>query len=44
LLGGRDAPSPIGGEGFVMSRQRRLELLEVERAGDELFTRWAIRR
>jgi len=44
LLGGRDAPTPIGGPGFSMSGQRRLELLEVDRVGDELFTRWKIVR
>jgi 2,5-diamino-6-(ribosylamino)-4(3H)-pyrimidinone 5'-phosphate reductase len=44
LLGGRDAPTPIEGEGLSMAQQHRLKLLEVERVGDELFTRWAVCR
>ncbi|HXV77284.1 MAG TPA: dihydrofolate reductase family protein, partial [Candidatus Polarisedimenticolaceae bacterium] len=44
LLGGREAPTPIEGVGLAMSDQRRLKLIEVERSGDELFTRWAVRR
>lgn len=44
LLGGRDAPTIVGGDGFPMERQRRLRLLSLEREGDELFTRWAVRR
>ena len=44
LLGGRDAPTPIDGEGLPMAHQHRLKLLEADRVGDELFTRWEVRR
>lgn len=40
LLGGRDAPSMIGGQGFTMGAQRRLRLMEVRREGDELFLQY----
>jgi 2,5-diamino-6-(ribosylamino)-4(3H)-pyrimidinone 5'-phosphate reductase len=44
LLGGRDAPTPVEGPGLTMERQRRLRLVSVERAGDELFCRFAVDR
>jgi 2,5-diamino-6-(ribosylamino)-4(3H)-pyrimidinone 5'-phosphate reductase len=44
LLGGRTAPSPVGGEGFPMAQLRPLRLEEVRREGDELFCRWTVVR
>ena len=44
LLGGSGAPTLLGGEGLPMRRQTRLRLVEVEREGDELFCRYAVRR
>lgn len=44
LLGGALAPTPVGGAGFTMDRQRRLRLEAVERVGDELFCRFAVHR
>lgn len=44
LLGGRDAPTLLEGDGFPMTLQRRLELLDVRREGDELYLRWRVRR
>jgi 2,5-diamino-6-(ribosylamino)-4(3H)-pyrimidinone 5'-phosphate reductase len=44
LLGGREAPTWLEGEGLSMARQRRLRLLELRREGDELYARWAVER
>ena len=44
LLGGREAPTLLGGEGLSMARQRRLRLVELRREGDELYGRWAVER
>jgi len=44
LLGGRDAPTLLEGEGLAMVEQRRLELVEVRREGDELYCRYAVMR
>lgn len=44
LLGGRRAPSVIGGAGLTMAEQRRLELLAVRQVGDEIFCRYRVRR
>jgi 2,5-diamino-6-(ribosylamino)-4(3H)-pyrimidinone 5'-phosphate reductase len=44
LLGGREAPTLLEGTGLPMARQRRLKLLDVQREGDELYTRWAVVR
>ena len=41
---GRDAPTLLEGEGLPMERQRRLQLLDVDRAGDELYCRYAVVR
>jgi len=44
LLGGRDAPTSFEGTGLAMQDQRRLELREVHREGDELYCRYAVVR
>jgi 2,5-diamino-6-(ribosylamino)-4(3H)-pyrimidinone 5'-phosphate reductase len=44
LMGGRNAPTLLEGDGFAMSDRRRLRLVDVDRVGDELFTRWAMSR
>jgi riboflavin-specific deaminase-like protein len=37
ILGGRDAPTVVGGAGLAMALQRRLRLRSVRQVGDELF-------
>jgi 2,5-diamino-6-(ribosylamino)-4(3H)-pyrimidinone 5'-phosphate reductase len=44
LLGGREAPTLLEGQGFPMGAQRRLRLVECEREGDELFGCWVVIR
>ncbi|HKQ60647.1 MAG TPA: dihydrofolate reductase family protein [Candidatus Polarisedimenticolaceae bacterium] len=44
LLGGREAPTLLEGEGWPMAAQRRLRLVELRREGDELYCRWAVVR
>jgi 2,5-diamino-6-(ribosylamino)-4(3H)-pyrimidinone 5'-phosphate reductase len=44
LLGGRDAPTLLEGEGFSMEMQRRLRLLDLHREGDELYCRYEVIR
>ncbi len=44
LLGGRQAPTLLEGDGFPMARQRRLRLEELRREGDEIFCRFTVRR
>jgi len=44
LLGGRDAPTFLEGNGFAMDERRHLRLADVRRVGDELFLRWQIVR
>jgi 2,5-diamino-6-(ribosylamino)-4(3H)-pyrimidinone 5'-phosphate reductase len=44
LLGGRDAPTLLEGEGLKMKEQRKLRLEEARREGDELFCRWSVVR
>jgi riboflavin biosynthesis pyrimidine reductase len=44
LLGGREAPTLLEGAGFPMGARVRLRLVEIERADDELFCRWAVLR
>ena len=43
LLGGRQAPSWLEGEGFPMAQQRRLQLLEAKVVGDEIFCHYKVR-
>lgn len=42
LIGGRDAPTPVDGEGWTLSDRRRLELSSMERVGDELFLHYEL--
>jgi len=44
LLGGRDAPTLLEGDGLSMEMQRRLRLEHVRREGDELFCRYTVLR
>jgi riboflavin-specific deaminase-like protein len=44
IVGGRQAPSPVGGEGFPPPEILGLELLETYRGGDEIFCRYRVRR
>lgn len=44
ILGGRDAPTPVEGEGLAMADQQRLRLVSLERIDDELFCRYAVVR
>ena len=44
LLGGRTAPTWLEGEGLAMAHRRALELVDVERHGNELYTRWRVVR
>lgn len=42
LLGGKDAPTPVGGLGFLEETAPRLELLEVEAIAQEVFLHYRI--
>jgi len=42
LLGGKDAPTLLGGVGWPMDTHRRLRLLELDRHGDELYCRYGV--
>ena len=44
LLGGRQAPTLLEGDGFTMANLKRLSLLEVRREGDEIFCRYGVPR
>lgn len=44
LLGGRDAPTLLEGEGLSMKAQRRLRLAGLHREGDELYCRYEVVR
>ncbi|MDH3592961.1 MAG: dihydrofolate reductase family protein, partial [Planctomycetota bacterium] len=44
LLGGREAPTLLEGDGWPMAAQRRLVLSHCERAGDELHLTYEIAR
>jgi 2,5-diamino-6-(ribosylamino)-4(3H)-pyrimidinone 5'-phosphate reductase len=44
LLGGRDAPTLLEGDGLTMGAQVRLRLAAVDRHGDELFCRYEVAR
>ena len=40
MLGGRGAPSPLGGDGLALPEARQLALVAVRRRGDEVFCHW----
>lgn len=42
IIGGRDAPTPVDGEGFGPARFPALRLLSVERVDDELYLRYRV--
>ena len=42
LIGGRDAPTPVAGEGFTQDAAPQLELLDVDRVGQELFLHYRV--
>lgn len=42
LLGGRDAPTLLEGDGWPMDLHRRLNLLEMRREGDEIYCRYGV--
>jgi 2,5-diamino-6-(ribosylamino)-4(3H)-pyrimidinone 5'-phosphate reductase len=44
LLGGRDAPTAVEGDGLTMERQIRMRLLEMRREEDEIFCRYEVIR
>ena len=44
LLGGREAPTLLEGEGLAMRAQRKLRLEELHREGDELYCRYSVER
>jgi 2,5-diamino-6-(ribosylamino)-4(3H)-pyrimidinone 5'-phosphate reductase len=44
LLGGRAAPTLLEGEGLAMRAQRKLQLEELHREGDELYCRYSVKR
>jgi len=43
ILGGREAPTPADGRGFLKDEQLRLELVSCRRHGDEVFLRYRVR-
>jgi 2,5-diamino-6-(ribosylamino)-4(3H)-pyrimidinone 5'-phosphate reductase len=44
LLGGREAPTLLEGQGLPMELQKRLRLLDLRREGDEIYCRYAVIR
>ena len=44
LLGGRDAPTLLEGDGFSMRTQQKLRLLDLRREGDEIYCSYAVVR
>ena len=42
LLGGRDAPTLLEGEGWPMDLRRELRLVEMSREGDEVYCRYEV--
>ncbi len=44
LLGGRDAPTILEGEGLSVGARRRLRLLSVDRLDDEIYLRFSVAR
>lgn len=44
ILGGKTAPTPVDGEGFLSTVAKRLELLEVEKVDQEVFLHYRLQR
>jgi riboflavin-specific deaminase-like protein len=44
LLGGRNAPPLVGGDGLTLANRRRLELVELTREGHELYCHYRVER
>ena len=44
LLGGRDAPTLLEGEGRPLASRTNLRLLSCEQVGEELYLHWAVER
>jgi 5-amino-6-(5-phosphoribosylamino)uracil reductase len=42
ILGGANAPTPVGGTGFPPQQARHLELLSLSRVGDEIFLHYRV--
>ena len=42
ILGGRNAPTPVGGAGFLESAAKRLNLLEVKQVESEIFLHYRV--
>ena len=42
IIGGKDAPSPVEGEGFLASEILKLSLIGVERLDDGVLLRWRV--
>ena len=43
ILGGREAPTPADGAGFLKDKQLRLELVSSRRHGDEVFLKYRVK-
>jgi 2,5-diamino-6-(ribosylamino)-4(3H)-pyrimidinone 5'-phosphate reductase len=43
ILGGRQAPTPADGAGFLKDKQLRLELVSCRRRGDEVFLKYSVK-
>jgi 2,5-diamino-6-(ribosylamino)-4(3H)-pyrimidinone 5'-phosphate reductase len=43
ILGGRSAPTPVDGRGFLRATQIELELVSARRRGEEVFLRYRVR-
>lgn len=44
IYGGKDAPSPVSGAGFIPESAPRLELLSVDRVEQEIFLHYRVKR
>jgi 2,5-diamino-6-(ribosylamino)-4(3H)-pyrimidinone 5'-phosphate reductase len=43
IIGGRSAPTPVDGPGFLKSGQKELQLVSCRRRGDEVFLKYRVR-
>jgi riboflavin-specific deaminase-like protein len=43
VIGGRQAPTPVGGEGFAMDALKKARLVGSEKKGEELFLHYSFR-